>query len=63
MCSEVMDMADYKQMYIKMAQAAEKAIRVLIVAQQDCENLYLSEDNPEPVLLLPREDRKSTDGE
>ena len=63
MCSEVMDMADYKQMYIKMAQAAEKAIRVLIAAEQDCENLYLSEDNPEPVLLLPREDRKSTDGE
>lgn len=56
-------MADYKQMYIKMAQVAEKAIRVLIAAQQDCENLYLSEDNPEPVLLLPREDRKSTDGE
>ena len=32
-------MPDYKQMYIKMAQEAEKAIRILIAAQQDCENL------------------------
>lgn len=39
-------MADYKQMYIKMAQAAEKAIRVLIAAQQDCENLYLIRGQP-----------------
>ncbi len=55
-------MPDYKQMYIKMAQEAEKAIRILIAAQQDCENLYLSEENPEPVLLRPREDSECTDG-
>ena len=60
MCHEVMDMPDYKQMYIKMAQEAEKAIRSLIAAQQDCENLYLSEENPEPVLL--RQDSECTDG-
>ncbi len=60
MCHEVMDMPDYKQMYIKMAQEAEKAIRILIAAQQDCENLYLSEENPEPVLL--RQDSECTDG-
>lgn len=62
MCHEVMDMPDYKQMYIKMAQEAEKAIRILIAAQQDCENLYLSEENPESVLLRPREDSECTDG-
>lgn len=62
MCHEVMDMPDYKQMYIKMAQEVEKAIRILIAAQQDCENLYLSEENPEPVLLRPREDSECTDG-
>lgn len=55
-------MPDYKQMYIKMAQEAEKAIRILIAAQQDCENLYLSEENPESVLLRPREDSECTDG-
>ena len=34
--------ADYKEMYLKMVRAAEEAIRLLIKAQQECEELYLN---------------------
>lgn len=34
---------DYKEMYLTMARAAEKAITILIEAQQKSEELYLSE--------------------
>lgn len=37
---------DYKDMYLIMAKAAEKAIRILIEAQQKCEELYIeAEEN------------------
>ncbi len=36
-------MPDYKEMYLKMARAAEEAIRILVQAQQDCEELYLAD--------------------
>ena len=32
---------DYKEMYLKMMRASEKAIRILIDAQQECEEIYL----------------------
>ncbi len=35
-------MPDYKEMYLIMARAAEKAERILIEAQRKCEELYLS---------------------
>ena len=35
-------MADYKEMYLKMVRASEQAIRTLIKAQQECEEMYLS---------------------
>ena len=35
-------MPDYKQMYLIMIQASEEAINLLIKAQQECEELYLS---------------------
>lgn len=35
-------MADYKEMYFKLLRATEEAIRILIAAQQDCEEQYLS---------------------
>jgi len=44
-------MADYKEMYLKMMRATETAIRVLVKAQQECEELYLQEDEPELTLL------------
>lgn len=37
-------MHDYKEMYRKMFRANEKAIRLLIEAQQECEELYLAEE-------------------
>ncbi|MBD5118679.1 MAG: hypothetical protein HDT37_06165 [Clostridiales bacterium] len=40
-------MADYKEMYIRMFQAATQAIEILQKAQQDCEELYISAPEPE----------------
>ena len=40
-------MADYKEMYLKMMRASEEAIRILIQAQQECEEMYLAaEEEP-----------------
>ena len=39
---------DYKELYLKMVRASEEAIRVLIEAQQECEELYLdAEEAPQ----------------
>lgn len=35
----------YKEMYLVMARAAEKAVRILIEAQQRCEDLYIAEES------------------
>ena len=40
-------MPDYKEMYLIMARAAEKTQRILIEAQRQCEELYLSADDAE----------------
>lgn len=40
-------MPDYKEMYLRMMDASEKAINLLITAQQECEEMYLSEKEPE----------------
>ena len=37
-------MADYKEMYLELARATEKALRILIEAQQRCEALYIDTD-------------------
>ena len=42
----VLEMADYKAMYLKMMNAAEEAIEMLIKAQRECEELYMSADEP-----------------
>ena len=36
-------MPDYKEMYLKMVRASERAINTLIEAQRECEEMYLSE--------------------
>ena len=41
-CTEVMGMPDYKEMYLKMVRASEQAINILIKAQRECEELYIS---------------------
>lgn len=39
-------MPDYKEMYLKMLQASEQAVNILIAAQQECEELYISAPQP-----------------
>ena len=36
-------MLNYKEMYLKMMRASEQAIRILIKAQRECEEMYVSE--------------------
>ena len=43
-------MPDYQEMYYIMARASEKAIRLLIEAQQRCEALAIEEHEPMQVL-------------
>lgn len=48
-------MPDYKEMYLHLMRETEKAVRILIQAQQDCEEMYLN--SPEPKLtVLDREE-------
>ncbi|MDE6260074.1 MAG: hypothetical protein K2M42_04325 [Oscillospiraceae bacterium] len=35
-------MPDYKEMYLHLMRNTEKAIQILIEAQRDCEEMYLS---------------------
>lgn len=44
-------MADYKEMYLHLMRDTEKAIRLLIEAQQECEEMYLSAPEPELTAL------------
>ena len=46
-------MPDCKEMYLKMVRASEKAINILIKAQQECEELYLS--GPELTVIPGKE--------
>ena len=39
-------MVNYEQMYCKMNRAMEKAINILIQAQQECEEQYLAQTGP-----------------
>ena len=38
----VISMDNYKEMYLTLMRATEQAIRILIEAQQRCEEMYLS---------------------
>ena len=44
-------MADYQKMYLTMLKASEEAINLLIRAQQECEELYISSPEPEIKVL------------
>ena len=50
-------MPDYKKMYLTLFKASEEAISLLIKAQQECEELYLSV--PEPELKVLEQDESS----
>lgn len=40
---EVLVMPDYEKMYKQMVNAAEDALKILIEAQRNCEEMYISE--------------------
>ena len=44
-------MPDYKEMYLHLMRETEKAIRILIRAQQGCEEMYLNAPEPELTVL------------
>lgn len=46
-------MPDFKEMYLKLFRATEKAMRILEDAQQECEELYISA--PEPEIRCPED--------
>ena len=49
-------MPDYKEMYLTLMRETEKAVRILIEAQQKCEALYLRDDEPNLIVLpLPEQ--------
>lgn len=51
-------MPDYKQMYLTMMKASEQALSILIDAQRQCEELYLSQPEPELTVLPTDEGQK-----
>ncbi|MFV0469945.1 MAG: hypothetical protein ACK5MK_13595 [Dysgonomonas sp.] len=57
-------MSDYKEMYLKMFRASEEAVNILITAQQECEELYISQPEPDfKVLSISPENKKSIEEE
>ena len=43
---------DYKELYLKMVRASEEAMRILIKAQQECEELYLQAEDQKPTIAI-----------
>ena len=54
-------MPDYQEMYLHLMRETEKAIRILVNAQQDCEELYLRENGP-ALRTLPAQNQPESDG-
>lgn len=55
-------MQDFKKMYLTMFQASERAVDILIAAQQECEERYISSPEPELTAVpLPPENKKDVD--
>lgn len=46
-------MVDYREMYLHLMRETEKAIRVLIQAQRDCQERYLRDSEP-PLHIVPK---------
>lgn len=53
-------MADYQEMYLHLMRQTEQAVRILIAAQRDCEELYLRDGGPQPA---PAEEKAPLPGE
>ncbi|WP_312644371.1 hypothetical protein [Hydrogenoanaerobacterium sp.] len=57
-------MPDYKEMYFKLFRASEQTINTLITAQRECEELYISQPDPDSkVLSISSESNKSMEEE
>lgn len=50
-------MDDFKEMYYHLAHEVEKAMRILVKAQQDCEEMYLVQGDAEE--QRPRETQQT----
>lgn len=46
-------MPDYKEMYLKLFRAVEEAINILVAAQRECEEIYLSTSETKITVLPP----------
>lgn len=44
---------DYKEMCLKLLRATERAMDILIAAQRECEEMYISAPEPELIRLAP----------
>lgn len=47
-------MANYKELYLEMMRASERAIRILIEAQQRCEEQLLADTETPKLYVLPK---------
>lgn len=45
-------MADYQEMYLHLTREVEKALRILIEAQRECEEMYIRDGGP-PLRVFP----------
>lgn len=50
-------MPNYKELYLKVFRASEKAVNILLEAQRECEKLFINQPEPELTLL-----RRSNEG-
>ena len=55
------DVMNYKKMYHELFNATEKAINILIEAQQKCEDIYVDEFNCDIVELFEEKETHSDD--
>ena len=55
-------MQDYKKMYHTMFKASEAAIELLIAAQRECEELYISAPEPKITLMESLKDSNTASG-
>lgn len=46
------------KMYLTLFRATEEAVSLLIAAQRECEELYISSEEPK-IILLPSENEKA----
>ena len=54
-------MKNYQELYFHMMQETEKALRLLIKAQQECEEAYLSFADKEACIQMLSQDEKSSE--